>query len=291
MKKNYDIEALHSYTSLFMEGTCNRVIRFNDYTPFNQVICKFDDSKIGKYFVTYWDYIQYVYKILMGNYRNEYIYKNCFLNDILIKHYSFKTTVAFSEFKVGASIADLALFNGSSRAFEIKTELDSSRRLDSQLEDYSKLFEECYVVIPSELLSKYERSIGHNVGIILFRKSERGRYKMDEYRPASKNNYFDYNVMMKSVRCQEYMNITNSVCGRLPEVSCFEMYDACKEMLSEVDQMKLRNAFLKEMKRRKNNTSLLPKYNKEIRQLCLSLNLDMKKYMTLMSKFNYKINY
>lgn len=40
------------------------------------------------------------------------------------------------EFNVGASKADLAVFNGTSTVYEIKSEIDSTERLKSQMGDY-----------------------------------------------------------------------------------------------------------------------------------------------------------
>jgi hypothetical protein len=285
-KKNYDIAALHIYTSLFSESVYSNLLRLNDFSVFDAAIRQFDSHHIGEYFSSYWEYLSYVYKILLRCYRNEYVYKNCFLNDILIKQYGLRSTVAFSEFKVGNAIADLALFNGTSKAFEIKTEMDNERRLNNQLEEYAKLFEECFIVVPEDLLTKYEKLITDKVGIVVFAKLDSGRYQMKEMRTAMKNESFDADVMMRSVRCQEYKNMTQEAYGKLPDVSCFEMYDKCKLLLEDVDRLTLQRLFLNEIKKRKNNTSLLRAFPKEIRQLCLSMNLNMKKYDSLKLKMD-----
>lgn len=47
------------------------------------------------------------------------------------------------------------MFNGKSKVFEIKTILDKEYRLSNQLQEYKKLFNEVYIIVPRELLSKY----------------------------------------------------------------------------------------------------------------------------------------
>ncbi|WP_390899973.1 sce7726 family protein [Yersinia aleksiciae] len=59
------------------------------------------------------------------------------------------------------------MFNGTSTAYEIKTELDSFDRLDSQLSSYQKVFEHVYIVIPPTKLKLAECSIPSNIGIII----------------------------------------------------------------------------------------------------------------------------
>lgn len=289
MKNLYDIEQLRDYTSLFSGRVHTNILRLDDFSDFHNVIAKYDSQYTGDTFHSYWDYLKLVYRVLAKYYRSEYIYKNIFLNEILLKTYGIKSTVAFSEFKVGKAIADLALFNGASKAFEIKTELDNEKRLCNQLNEYSKLFEECYIVVPIDILSKYEQIVTDNIGIIIFEPSNRGRYSMHEIRHAQKNDTVDINVLMSSVRCTEYKNMVLSAFGKLPDVSCFEMYDTCKSLLHTLPASDLQQLFLQAIKSRKSTTPLLRTIPAEIRQLCLSMNISHNNYLKLKDKINRPI--
>lgn len=55
--------------------------------------------------------------------------------------------VAF-EMAVGDSRVDICRINGSSYAYEIKTEYDTFDRLETQMSDYIKTFEKVYVIVP-----------------------------------------------------------------------------------------------------------------------------------------------
>ena len=58
------------------------------------------------------------------------------------------------------------MFNGESKAFEIKTEYDTPRRLDKQMEDYKRFFDKCYLVVPEDRLEEYYNIVEPTTGII-----------------------------------------------------------------------------------------------------------------------------
>ena len=78
-----------------------------------------------------------------------------------------RTSTAFTEVPIGDSIADFLIINGKATVYEIKTDLDSLARLDSQLTDYYRAFDHVCVVcgerhLPS-LMKRYENT---PVGIV-----------------------------------------------------------------------------------------------------------------------------
>ena len=79
-------------------------------------------------------------------YRNEYVYKSEIANRVVFGMHSPRTTALQVEFPVGRSIVDVAVFNGTSTAYEVKTEFDSPRRLQTQTRDYLKVFDRVFVV-------------------------------------------------------------------------------------------------------------------------------------------------
>src|SRR5690606_23088535 len=103
------------------------------------------------------DLIMYSYQILEQHYRHEYIYKNKLLSDFVLQNYALDDTILLNEFRIGQSIADTVLVNGTNKVFEIKTELDSPERLQSQLQDYFRSFTEVYVFTHKTLIEKYQK--------------------------------------------------------------------------------------------------------------------------------------
>lgn len=283
-----NIERLRGYSSVFSSTSFFKLLKDNDYTFIDTKIERYDTANIGKEFITYADYIKYIYKQLLKEYRNEYVYKNTLINELLLKKYGTKNTVAFNEFKAGKSVADFVLFNGISKVFEIKTELDTEKRLEKQLADYTKIFKECYIVTYESLVDKY-MSVNENTGIISVRKS-RGSLKIVEVRKAKENIEIDASILMRSLRTSEYKNIILAYYGSLPkDINSFNMYNKCYNLMLNIPHNVLHSLFLHELKSRKTNTILLPSFLKELRQLCLSMNINSFQYNDLNTKLNQPI--
>lgn len=68
-----------------------------------------------------------VYKILLKNYRNEYIYRSIIIKKILLGIHSLNTAHLINECRVGNSKADCVILNGTSTVYEIKTQFDTFR--------------------------------------------------------------------------------------------------------------------------------------------------------------------
>lgn len=284
----YDIEQLHYYASLFSGSVVLRSLKYNDNTFAHRLLRRYDSDLINSG-LTYWDYLNYVYRVLEKNYCNEYVYKNTFITEWLIKEFSLKNTIAFSEFRIGSAIADLALFNGISKAFEIKTELDSDKRLISQLDEYSKIVEECYIVVPEEQVTDYLTMVDPSVGVLAVKRGLRS-LKIELRRNACKNKSVDINVLMSSVRCDEYKWMTTQAYGSLPDVSCFEMFDACKDLLGRLQADVLHRLFCEAVKKRKNITRKLKAVPRSARQFCLAMDLNDKNFAKLNELYSQPIH-
>lgn len=286
--RNYiDRERLRAYASVFSRNVFYEIIRFGDFSKLDTMLCKYD---CGRDFSTYYDYIRYAYRVLSKNYRCEYIYKNELINKLLIKKYGTKDSVAISEFRAGDSIVDLAVFNGESKAFEIKTEYDSDRRLGHQLKTYAKMFQRCYLVISEKLLDSYLPELSTDIGIIVL-KDGKSSLQLEEIRSAGYNGIVDSDVIMRSVRTCEYKNIVASYYGMLPDVSRFDIFDRCKEMMKDIPPEELHRLFVTEIKKRKSVTAKLRHFPVELRQICLSMNIDGNAAGTLFMRLNLPINH
>lgn len=286
MKSYNNIEQLRSYSRIFSSTSFLRLIQNGDFSFIDKKIERFDTNFIGNN-KTYKDYIRFVYNILLKKYRCEYIYKNSLICDLIKDKYQFKESVVINEFKVGKSIVDLAIFNGVSKAFEIKTELDTSKRLDSQLTDYKKLFNKSYIVTHSNLASKY-LNLDEDVGIIALHKRN-NCYELEELKAANFNPVLDAEVLIKSLRTKEYKNIVQKYFEELPKVSSFKLFESCLSLLKEIPKDELNQLFLAEIKKRETNKNILLDCPKELKNICLSLNLNKNALIDLEKKLNQYI--
>lgn len=172
------------------------------------------------------------YVHLFDNYKNEYIYRNLVFQNLVMKNHTFEDCISIPEFRVGLSKADLAVFNGTSTAYEIKTELDSPARLGSQLTDYSKFFDFIYVVTYSGFLKASEKIIPHHVGIYLL--NEKGDFEI--YREATSNREnIKHEILMASLRKPEYTSIIQSEYGFVPDVPNTKYYSECEILFKKID--------------------------------------------------------
>lgn len=285
--KNMELNRMRSYSSIFSTTYFSKLLKNDDYSFINTKIMKYDQLLVGKEILTYHDYIKFIYKELSKQYRNEYIFKNTFINELLINKYGLKDTIAINEFRVGDSIADIVLFNGTSKAFEIKTELDSNKRLIGQLSDYSKIFKESYIVTYETLVDKYLNE-DDSVGIISLKKYSRG-LKMTEIRPAKVNSEIDPECVIRSLRTNEYKSIVKQYFGELPVMNSFNMFDICRDLILQIPLKDLNHLFIEQFKKRKSNTLTIESHIKELRQIGLAMNIDDKTHRILEEKLNKNI--
>lgn len=280
-QKYSQMDRLRGYSSAYSRRVFTEILEREDFTRLNTLHDRYDNNR--KKEKTYLSYIKYMYRNMASDYCCEYVYKNEIINDILLKEYAHKDTVVFNEFRIKKSIVDLVMFNGHSRAFEIKTEYDSEFRLAGQLSEYTKLFQQCYVVVPEHLKDAYMCDIPETVGLIVLCKCD-GKLSLKEVREASVNENIDVSLMMKCLRTNEYKSIVKQAYGQIPKVSCFKMYDECERLLSLLPASELHKYFLDTIKSRKNNTQILKKVPFEIRQICLQLGLNADLMSSLLTK-------
>jgi hypothetical protein len=236
-------------------------------------IKRYDENWYSKTNRTYIDYLKFVYSVLENQYQNEYILKNSLLNDWLIKELGESNSELYSEFRIGSAIADLVMFNGISRAFEIKTELDSDKRFNSQLDQYRKVFNEIFLIVPASKLEEYE-TYDSSIGIICFDILSANRFQI--IRSATRNTHIDAEALMHIFHTSEYKEIVTHHYGQLPEVTSFNQFEVCKDLIAQIPQNELNQLFINKMKSRAGNYGLSARYYMEFNQLSLALRMNMK---------------
>lgn len=266
-------ERMHDYASLFSCASWTRMLQSGRPADVEMVYGKYDErGRLGEN-ITYMDYLKWVYRYLLRSYRNEYIYKNELVDKYIIRFFGKTDSVAVNEFRVGSTIADLALFNGESKCFEIKSELDTPRRLSMQLSNYRKVFDKCYILVPEESCDAYKTMVDERVGILVFRYCKNGQVVICQEREAIRNEQVDVNVLMCSVRTSEYRWMVRQAYGTLPDVSDFDMFDACRDLLGALSAEQLHHLFCGAVKTRKTRVGDLIETAPIFRQMSLGMNM------------------
>ncbi len=264
---NFTSNQLRDFSTLFSRSEVNRWLKGD----FNSI-----DIKLERYNLneknkgnSYLKFLRNTYHILEKNYPNEYVLKNEFLNKWLKNELGTNNSVIFNEFRIGKAIADLAMFNGVSKVFEIKSILDKEYRLSNQIQEYRKIFNEIYIIVPDVLLSKYS-NYDESVGIITFDSNSKN---FEIVQKARRNNELNPETLMEILHTKEYLEITTEYYGQLPQMNSFNQFEICKGLISKIPQKELNYLFLSKMKKRKINNHFFNKVNNEFNQICLSLNL------------------
>lgn len=267
---NFQINQLRDYSSLFSRSEALSWLKM-DFTSINYKIERYDEKWLKHQNSTYLDYLKHIYSILADNYQNEYIFKNEFLNTWLIKELGETDSQIFSEFRVGNSIADLAMFNGCSKIFEIKTEFDSDSRLTLQLQNYEKAFNQIFLIIPKSKLNIYEKQEA-SIGIITYDPKNDNSFSL--YRNANANFEIEPSTIMSILHTNEYKSIVKKYFGYLPQMTSFNQYKVCSELINEIPLNELNKLFINTMKKRSSSNALSSRYYKEFNQLFLALRMN-----------------
>lgn len=237
---------------------------------------------------TFMDCLRRFYYSLKKSYRCEYVFKNEIIAE-LAKEYSHRKSLIVNEFHVGNSIADLAFFNGESRAYEIKTSYDTPRRLRGQLQDYRRVFDKCYLVIEQSDIDDW-MDYDDDMGILAFCHSPRGKITFEEVRPAKLNKRIDIDVLMTCLRAEEYESIAVHFADAHLSESKHKHFEECKAVMNSMDNEVVRSAFLETIEKRKSSFDLLRQTPHELYQICMSMHLTGKQLGVIINCLNNKIN-
>lgn len=279
------LERLRSYSSVFSRSVFFDILEFGDFSRINWLL---ENDEYSRGFSTYSDYLIHLYSLLKNEYRCEYFFKNEIISKYIIKKLGTHNSIIFNEFRVGESIADLAMMNGESKAFEIKTEYDSPKRLLKQLDDYHRIFNKVYLVTYFNQLGQYLDIIPDYIGVLVMR-IHRNQVSIETYREAKYCMELDCDMLIRCLRISEYKNIFRTYYNSLPTGNS-DLYVSCLEAIRKIPKPVLNNLFLEEIKKRQSLTQALSDIPIEFRQMCLSLNLSLKKTKNLLNNLNNPIN-
>lgn len=219
---------------------------------------------------------------LATSYRNEYVYKNELATRLVFNRHSPRTAGFQVELRVGSSIADVVVANGTTTAYEIKTEFDTSRRLTSQTADYLKAFDKVYVVTHPAHVTRYEHELDPRVGLIVLSN----RHSLTPYREAASNkNNIDCYSVFRCLRREEYLSAIETVVGPVPPMPNGLIAAHCEELFRQLTTEQVHKCFVKALKIRttnKNNVDFITKLPPSLRALGYATPLSERQRNTVL---------
>ncbi|WP_219136376.1 sce7726 family protein [Janthinobacterium sp. UMAB-60] len=198
------------------------------------------------------DLFEHGWNRLASSYRNEYVYKNELATRLVFKRHSPRTAGFQVELRVGSSIADVVVANGTTTAYEIKTEFDTCKRLASQTNDYLKTFDKVYVVTHPAHITRYERELDSRVGLIVLSD----QHALTPYREASTNiENIDPRTVFRCMRREEYLSAIESTLGAVPSMPNGLIGAYCETLFQQLSAEQAHKCFVKALKSRTTDKS------------------------------------
>ncbi len=214
----------------FTKDNFSRLAR-EDYSIYAAVVERYIDSPGNK---ENGRIINEIYEFISKSYRNEYFYQNTLLNKLLLEKHNLSNAAALTQLPICKSKADFVLINGKAVVYEIKTELDTFNRLDTQLRDYLKAFS--YVcVVTSE--TKYDRAVNmlKDTPVGIYTLTSRNTIsKKKRKEPEEDTSKLNHTAIFKVLRKRERENILLKYFGGLPDSPQAFYFGECLKLFSEI---------------------------------------------------------
>lgn len=181
------------------------------------------------------------------HYRNEYIYKNEIASRLVFGRHSPRTAGLQIELPVGRSVVDVAVFNGTSTAYEIKTEYDSTRRLESQAKDYLKAFDKVLVVTDNQMVNDVISTVDSRVGVVVLSRTG----SLQTIRVAQSNqDRLDPTTIFRCLRRNEYLNAIQRLTGSIPDLPNGLIASHCERLFSSLSSVQAHEVFVSALRSR-----------------------------------------
>lgn len=240
------------------------------------IVDKACTASLGQWFDDAWGH-------LSSTYRNEYVYKNELATRLVFGRHSPRTAGFQVELPVGRSIVDVAIANGTSTAYEIKTEFDTARRLQTQTNDYLKVFDKVYVVTHPAHVAKYEQELDPRVGLIILSS----KLSLKPYREAESNLHnVDPKVVFRCLRREEYVGAVKGLFGEVPPLPNGHISRYCESLFSTLPPDAAHKVFVKAIRARttdKSTVDFVAQLPSSLRALGYATPLSRKQRTTVLN--------
>jgi len=180
------------------------------------------------------------------DHRNEYVYKAAITHKILLGAHSLQTASMLTEFRVGSCKADIAILNGTSTVYEIKSERDKLDRLQAQVSAYRQAFAKVNIITGENHLKVVLASVPVNVGVLLLTD----RFQISTVREAvDLADEVIPGVIFNSLQLHEAQQILESLGIVLPEVPNTKRYQLLSERFTRLDPHQAHTGMVRVLKK------------------------------------------
>ena len=222
-------------------------------------------------------------------YRHEYIYKAALTHKILLGKHSLQTASMLNEFRVGECKADLAILNGTSTVYEVKSERDSLIRLERQVAAYAKVFAQIYVIAAEDHVDAVKGSVSRDVGILLLN----GRHQITTLQEAhDRPERTSPAAIFDAIRTEEARMILRAQGISVPEVPNTMLNSVLRELFVKLAVRKAHDGMVQVLKRTRNLlplSDLVAQLPQSLQPAALSVPLRKLEHSRLVAAVNTRL--
>jgi hypothetical protein len=241
------------------------------------------DAPVGSVFETAFSLLK------REGYRHEYIYKAALTHKILLGRHSLRTASMLNEFRVGECKADLAILNGTSTVYEVKSERDSLSRLRRQLDAYAQVFAQVFVIVAEPHVDAVKGSVPADVGIMVLNSRHNIstlREAVDRAESTSPAAIFD------SIRTEEARMILLAQGVSVPVVPNTVLNSVVRELFIKLDAREAHDGMVRVLKKTRDLLPLSALVNQlphSLQTAALSITLRKVDHTRLVAAVNTRL--
>jgi hypothetical protein len=179
-------------------------------------------------------FLERLYSEMFRTYRNEYIYKNELVRRVFLARHNPDVSTVLTEVPVAAwaGRVDLIVVNGTTTAYEVKTDFDDLDRLERQTAISLRLFDRVCVVCSESWGQRVENETDDRVGVLVLQD---GGSIATRRRPADNANNVSAEAVFDCLRTAEYTEALERYVGHLPsDLRSVDRYEFCKPLFSSL---------------------------------------------------------
>lgn len=215
--------------------------------------------------------------------RDEYVYKSALTHNILLGRHSLGTASLLTEFRAGLCRADMAILNGTSTVYEIKSERDTLSRLENQVRNYRKVFAKIYIVVAEPYIDQVLELTDIDVGVMCLARWNRVstvREAVDRADAVCPATIFD------SLRLAEARMILESAGALIPELPNTKLREAVKQQFVLLPSQFVHDEMVRVLKRSRSLASIgdfVDQLPHSLKTAALSTRLRLKDHQRLLT--------
>jgi hypothetical protein len=185
--------------------------------------------------------------------RDDYVYRSAITQKVLLGRHSLRTATLLNEMRAGACKADVVVLNGTSTAYEIKSERDSLTRLSNQLDNYRKVFATVNVVVGATHLLEVLNATPDDVGVITLSNRFRLHWERE---PQDRPDRTSPSTIFEVLRTEEACSVLRSIGLEVPSVPNTRIRHELGRIFADLDPTVAHEQMVRELKRSRSQVGL-----------------------------------